>query len=86
MSIKPKEVLLNLPIALMFSDEDEIALFANNINQLIHGKVKVKYNGLGLLGGKHVVIFYLQRNDEFQELRQKFEEAIEQEEMGTFNS
>jgi hypothetical protein len=86
MKVKPKEVLVNLPIALLFSEHDEIAMFASNINQIIHGKVKVKYNELGLLGGKHVAIFYLQRNDEFQDLRQKFVEAIEQEEIGIFNS
>lgn len=84
MNVKPKEVLVNLPIVLMFTDYHEIANFASNVNQIIHGKVKVKYNELGLLAGKYVAIFYLQRNDEFQDLRSKFVEAIEQEEIGTY--
>lgn len=81
MKVKPKEVLLNLPITLMFRDYHEIPAFAENINQLIHGKVKIKCEELGCLGGQYVGLFYLQRNDEFTEMRRTFKEMIEQEEM-----
>jgi len=81
MRVKPKEVMLNLPIVLLFGDYHELPEFAANINQLIHGKVKMKYEELGTLGGKYVGIFYLQRNDEFAELRQEFKTMIEAEEM-----
>jgi hypothetical protein len=81
MKIKPKEVLLNLPIVIMFPDHHEIPTFASNINQVLHGKVRVKYEELGMLGGQYVGLFYLQRNDEFDELRISFKQMIEQEEV-----
>lgn len=81
MKVKPKEVLLNLPIVLMFQDYHEVPIFASNINQVLHGKIRVKYEELGLLGGQYVGLFYLQRNDEFDELRASFVQMIEQEEM-----
>lgn len=82
MKVKPKEVLLNLPIVLTFQDVHEIPEFAANINTLVHGKVKVKYEELGMLGGQHVGLFYLQRNDEFASLREDFKNMIEKEEVG----
>lgn len=81
MKVKPKEILLNLPIVLLFDEEYKIPEFAANINQLVHGKVKVKYEELGILGEQHVGLFYLQRNDEFAQLRQEFITMIEQEEI-----
>jgi hypothetical protein len=81
MKVKPKEVLLNLPIVLLFQQSSEIAGFASNINQLINGKIKVKYEELGILGEQHIGLFYLNRNDEFDELRQDFITLIEQEEI-----
>jgi hypothetical protein len=82
MKVKPKEVLLNLPIALLFDTQDEADIFASNINTLINGKVKVKMDNVGILGEKHVTIYYLQRNDEYSEIRDEFLRMIEQEEMG----
>jgi hypothetical protein len=79
MKVKPKEVMLNLPIVLLFDQEYKVPEFAANINQLMHGKVKVKYEELGTLGEQFVGLFYLQRNDEFSQLRQEFVELIEQE-------
>lgn len=81
MKVKPKEVMLNLPIALLFSTQDEVAQFAANINTLIHGKVKVKVEDVGVLSGQYVSIFYLQRNNEYSELREEFVQLIENEEM-----
>lgn len=81
MKVHPKEVLLNLPIVLMFSDAYKVPEFAANINQLVHGKVKVKYEELGSLGDQVVGLFYLQRNDEFHQLREQFVSMIEQEQM-----
>jgi len=81
MKVKPKEVLLNLPIVLLFDDEYKVPEFAANINQLVHGKIKVKYEELGVLGEQCVGLFYLQRDDEFAQLRQEFVELIEQEEI-----
>ena len=80
MKIKPKEVLLNIPITLMFSDYHEIPAFAENINQLVNGKRKIKYEELGCLGGQYVGLFYMDRNDEFAELRASFVAMIEEEE------
>lgn len=81
MKVKPKEILVNLPIALTFNEVDEIPQFAANINTIIHGKVKIKYEELGTLGGQQIGIFYINRNDEFTELRAEFKEMIEAEEM-----
>lgn len=83
MKVKPKEALLNLPIVIMFTDYHEIPIFASNINQVLHGKSRVKYEELGMLGGQYVGLFYLQRNDEFDELRASFKQMIEQEEINS---
>lgn len=81
MKIKPKEVLLNLPVALLFDESWEISSFAANINTILHGKVRLKAEELGTLGGRHVGLFYLQRNNESQEIHDEFVRLIEEEEM-----
>lgn len=81
MKIKPKEILVNLPVVLLFADYHEISLFASTVNTIIHGKVKVKCEELGQLGGQYVGLFYLQRNLESQEMRDEFMKVIENEEM-----
>ena len=84
MKVKPKEVLLNLPITLMFEDYHQIPAFAENINQLVHGKSKIKYEELGCIGGQYVGLFYMQRNDEFSEMRKVFKQMIEEEELAEY--
>jgi hypothetical protein len=81
MKVKPKEIMVDLPAAHLFSSEDEMAQFASAINTIIHGKVKVKYDVLGILGGRYVGLFYVQRNLEFGEIHDEFIRLIEQEEM-----
>lgn len=81
MKIKPKEVLLNLPVALLFDESWEIASFAANINTILHGKVRLKAEELGTLGGRFVGLFYLQRNLESQEIHDEFIRLIEEEQM-----
>ena len=81
MKVKPKEVLVNLPVALLFDEPWEIISFAANINTILHGKVKLKVEELGSLGGRHVGIFYLDRNAEYHEIRDEFVRLIEQEEI-----
>ncbi len=81
MKIKPKEIMVNLPAAHLFQSEDEMASFASAINTIIHGKVKIKYEILGTLGGQFVGLFYIQRNLESQEIHDEFRRLIEQEEM-----
>lgn len=81
MKVKPKEVLVNLPIVLTFGDYHEIPEFAAHINTVIHGKVKIKYEELGCLGGQYIGLFYINRNDEFTELRKEFKDMINDEEM-----
>lgn len=81
MKVKPKEVLVNLPVALLFDEPWEIISFAANINTILHGKVKLKVEELGSLGGRHVGLFYLDRNAEYHEIRDEFVRLIEQEEI-----
>lgn len=81
MKIKPKDVLINLPVVLLFKDESEAASLASGFNTFIHGKVHMKYDVLGLLNEQTVVIFYLQRNDEFHSLRDQFINLIDREEV-----
>lgn len=81
MKIKPKDIQVNLPIVLIFKNSDEITSFASSINTIIHGKVKVKYDEIGSIDGKYIGIFYLQRNEEYQRLRESFIELIETMEM-----
>lgn len=80
MKVKPKEVMVNLPVALLFDEPWEIASFAANINTILHGKVRLKVEELGVLGGRHVGMFYLDRNAEYHEIRDEFMRLIEQEE------
>jgi len=81
MKVKPKEVLVNLPVALLFDEPWEVASFAANINAILHGKVRLKAEELGTLGGRHVGLFYLQRNNESQEIHDEFMRLIEEEEI-----
>lgn len=80
MKFKPKEIMVNLPAVHLFSSEDEIPALAAAINTIIHGKVKIKCETVGVLGGQHVGLFYIQRNSESQELREEFTRLINQEE------
>jgi hypothetical protein len=80
MKVKPKEILVNLPTVLMFSDYNEIPQFASTINQIVHGKIKIKYEELGLLGGQYIGLFYIKRDEDSQRLRDEFMFAILQEE------
>lgn len=85
MKVKPKKILVNLPIVLLFRDYHEIPAFSSNLNTIINGKIKIKYEELGVLGGQYVAIFYLDRYSEFQQLRSEFKTAIEQEEINHYN-
>ena len=82
MKINPKEVFVLLPQIIMFDQSEKIPEFASNINTILHGKVRLKYEELGMLGGQYVGIFYLQRNDEFQSLRDEMMNMILLSEMG----
>lgn len=81
MRVKPKEVLVNLPMVLLFDKEDGIPELASNFNIFLHGKSKLKCEALGTLNGQFVGLFYLQRNDEFHQLREEFINLIEQEQI-----
>ena len=83
MKVRPKEVLLNLPVALLFDSTEEVVAFAANINAILHGKVRLKAEELGALGGRHVGLFYLQRDLESQMIHDEFVRLIEEEEVGS---
>ena len=85
MKFKPKEVLVNLPTVLTFTHEGEDATLAAGFNTFISGKVHLKYESLGMLGGQYVSLFYMQRNNESQQLRDEFMGAILQEEQENYN-
>ncbi len=77
MKIKPKTLMVNLPIALTFDSWDEIPKFAATINSIVAGRSLLKCEKIGSVEGKHIGIFYLQRNDEFQNLRNSFLNLID---------
>jgi len=81
MKFKPKEIMVNLPVVLTFAQEGEDAALAANFNTFVHGKVRLKYEALGTLGGQYVSLFYMQRNHESQQLRDEFMQMIQDEEM-----
>lgn len=83
MKFKPKEIMVNLPVVLPFVDDTEVVQMAAAFNTFVHGKVKMKYEILGTLGGQTMGLFYIQRNNESQELRDEFMRLISAEEMGT---
>lgn len=70
MKIKPKKVLIDLPIYLLFPSADELPQFAAHINAVLHGKVKLKYDELGSHAGQFIGLFYLERNNEYRDLRE----------------
>lgn len=69
MKVKPKKLLCNLPIYVLFDREDDISLFAANINTILHGKQKLKYEIPGTHAGQLIGLFYIDRTPEYQELR-----------------
>lgn len=82
MKLKPKDIQVNLPIALLFDQENEINNFATSVNMIVHGKVKLKSENLGKLGNKFVGLFYMQRNNESQSIREEFLRLINIQEVG----
>ena len=86
LKVKPKEIMVNLPVVLLFKTEGDIPALAAAINTIIFGKVRIKYETLGLLGGQYVGLFYVQRNNESQEIHDEFMRLIEQEEMVAVSS
>jgi hypothetical protein len=70
MKVKPKEVLLNLPIYLLFNSAEEIPQFAANVNAILAGKKRLKYEEMGTHDGQFIGLFYLDRHDEYFELRE----------------
>jgi hypothetical protein len=70
MKIKPKKVLVDLPIYLLFETLDEVPQFAAHINAILHGKMKAKYEDMGSHAGQFIGLFYLERNDEYHDLRE----------------
>lgn len=85
MKVKPKEILVSVPTVRLFTHEGEGAQLAANFNTFVHGKVQLKYEELGILGGQYVSIFYIQRNDESQQLRDEFVRLIEEEQIEEYN-
>lgn len=72
--------MVNLPAVHLFASPEEIPELAAAINTIIHGKVKIKCEDLGILGGQHVGLFYIQRNMESQQLHDEFIQMINNEE------
>lgn len=69
MKIKAKEVLVNLPVYFEFETEDELAQMAANINSILAGRTRLKYEIMGDRGDKIIGLLYLERNREYSELR-----------------
>ena len=69
MKLKPIEVQVNLPVYFEFETEDELAQMAANINSVLAGRTRVKYEVMGTRGDKIVGLLYLERNREYSELR-----------------
>jgi hypothetical protein len=70
MKIKPKEVMVNLPVYFSFSDPEKIPEFAMNINSILSGKSRIKYDEMGIHDGETIAIFYLYRDNDYSELRE----------------
>ena len=80
MKFKPKEIMVNLPAIHLFASEKDVPMTAAAINTIVHGKVKIKYEILGTLGGQVAGLFYVQRNHESQQIRDEFMQMILEEE------
>lgn len=79
MKIKPKEVLVNLPCHFEFLHEDECAQMAANINAILHGRTRVKYDVMGTRGDLLICILYTERNREYLEYREFIEWLVDPE-------
>lgn len=86
MKIKPKEIAVMLPAVHLFNSEDEIPALAAAVNTIIHGKIKVKYETLGPLNGQIAGLFYINRDNDSQTLRDEFMQLIEREELIEHNA
>lgn len=69
MKVKSKEVLVNLPCHFEFYNEDECATMAANINSVLHGRQRVKYDIMGKRGDMVVGLLYLDRSKEYLDYR-----------------
>lgn len=76
MKIKPKDVQVNLPCHFEFKDEDECAQMAANINSVLHGRSRVKYDIMGTRGDMVVGLLYLERWGEYLEYREFLAEFV----------
>lgn len=76
MKIKPKDVSVNLPCHFEFQDEEECAQMAANINSILHGRSRVKYDIMGTKGDMVVGLLYLERWGEYQEYRKFIKKYI----------
>lgn len=76
MKIKAKEVLINLPVYFEFEHEEELAQMASNINSVLAGRTRVKYEVMGDRGDKIIGLLYLERNREYGELRDFIKQYI----------
>lgn len=70
MKIKPKEVLVNLPCQFEFQNEEELAQMAANINSILSGRTRVKYDVMGYRGEMLIGLLYTERNKEYLEYRE----------------
>lgn len=86
MKISPKEIMVVLPAVHLFNNEEEIPALAAGVNTIIHGKVKIKYETLGHLNGKIAGLFYINRDNDSQSLRDQFMQLIEREELMAHNA
>lgn len=76
MKIKSKKVLIDIPCFQLFDDYHEASIFAQAINEVLHGKEKVKYEEIGMMGSKYVVLFYFHHDKEFIEFRKYLRENV----------
>ena len=81
MKIKAKQIPLIVPTVIPFDDIFHTTHFAETLNQMIHGKSKIKFEILGKLNYKVMVLFYFTRNSEFHSVKKEFKELIEREEV-----
>lgn len=78
MKIKPKKVLINIPMILSFDDYHEIDHVKNFYNQLISNK-KIKSKELFSNNYGYSAIFYFKQDDEYKRLIKEYKQLNKEE-------
>lgn len=72
MKVKPKQVLVNVPVILTFYDYHEIRHVEDYFNEVFSGKNKIKSEELQSCNEEYAAIFYFKKDKEYTQLVKEY--------------